>query len=71
MTARRATRVRVYQSRTLRDEQGTGYDVIICIAGLGFKVRQKDIRRLPMAISGKVLPLMTIHLFIEHTRIRE
>jgi predicted ribosome-associated RNA-binding protein Tma20 len=62
---------RVQRLRSLRDEQGKDYDVIACIAGRGFKVRREDMRRLLQATSGKVFTLTTIHLLIEHTRIRE
>lgn len=62
---------RVQRLRTLRDEQGKDYDVIACIAGRGFKVRREDMRRLLQATDGKVFTLTTMHLLIEHTRIRE
>jgi hypothetical protein len=62
---------RVQRLRTLRDEQGKDYDVIACIAGRGFKVRREDMRRLLQATGGKVFTLTTMHLLIEHTRIRE
>jgi hypothetical protein len=62
---------RVQRLRTLRDEQGRDYDVIACIAGRGFKVRREDMRRLLQATDGKVFTLTTMHLLVEHTRIRE
>src|SRR5882724_1307798 len=62
---------RVQRLRTLRDEEGHTYDVIACIAGRGFKVRREDMRRLLQATDGKVFTLTTMHLLIEHTRIRE
>ena len=62
---------RVQRLRTLRDEQGKDYDVIACIAGRGFKVRREDMRRLLQATDGKVFTLTTMHLLIEHTRIKE
>jgi hypothetical protein len=62
---------RVQRLRTLRDEQGKDYDVIACIAGRGFKVRREDMRRMLQATDGKVFTLTTMHLLIEHTRIRE
>jgi len=62
---------RVQRLRTLRDEQGKGYDVIACIAGRGFKIRREDMRRLLQATDGKVFTLTTIHLLTEYTRIRE
>ena len=62
---------RVQRLRTLRDEQGKDYDVIACIAGRGFKVRREDMRRLLQATDGKVFTLTTMHLLIDHTRIRE
>ncbi|MFQ3664655.1 MAG: hypothetical protein SNJ79_01270 [Sphingomonadaceae bacterium] len=62
---------RVQRLRTLRDEQGKDYDVIACIAGRGFKVRREDMRRLLQATDGKVFTLTTMHLLVEHTRIRE
>ena len=62
---------RVQRLRTLRDEQKRDYDVIACIAGRGFKVRREDIRRLLQATEGKVFTLTTMHLLIDHTRIRE
>ena len=62
---------RVQRLRTLRDEQGKDYDVIACIAGRGFKVRREDMRRLLQATDGKVFTLATMHLLIDHTRIRE
>lgn len=62
---------RVQRLRTLRDESGKNYDVIACIAGRGFKVRREDMRRLLQATDGKVFTLSTMHLLIEHTRIRE
>lgn len=62
---------RVQRLRTLRDETGKDYDVIACIAGRGFKVRREDMRRLLQATDGKVFTLTTMHLLIEHTRIRE
>ena len=62
---------RVQRLRTLRDEAGHTYDVIACIAGRGFKVRREDMRRLLQATDGKVFTLTTMHLLIDHTRIRE
>lgn len=62
---------RVQRLRTLRDESGKSYDVIACIAGRGFKVRREDMRRLLQATDGKVFTLSTMHLLVEHTRIRE
>lgn len=62
---------RVQRLRTLRDEAGHNYDVIACIAGRGFKVRREDMRRLLQATDGKVFTLTTMHLLIDHTRIRE
>ena len=62
---------RVQRLRTLRDQSGKNYDVIACIAGRGFKVRREDMRRLLQATDGKVFTLATMHLLIEHTRIRE
>ena len=62
---------RVQRLRTLRDLAGHQYDVIACIAGRGFKVRREDMRRLLQATDGKVFTLTTMHLLIEHTRIRE
>ena len=62
---------RVQRLRTLRDAEGHDYDVIACIAGRGFKVRREDMRRLLQATDGKVFTLTTMHLLIDHTRIRE
>jgi hypothetical protein len=62
---------RVQRLRTLRDEAGSQYDVIACIAGRGFKVRREDMRRLLQATEGRVFTLSTMNLLIEHTRIRE
>lgn len=62
---------RVQRLRTLRDDEQESYDVIACIAGRGFKVRREDMRRLLQATDGKVFTLATMHLLIEHTRIRE
>jgi len=62
---------RVQRLRTLRDEMHQHYDVIACIAGRGFKVRPADIRRLLQATDGKLFTLATMHLLIDHTRIRE
>jgi hypothetical protein len=62
---------RVQRLRTLRDQDGRDYDVIACIAGRGFKVRREDMRRLLQATDGKVFTLTTMHLLIDHTRIRE
>lgn len=62
---------RVQRLRTLRDDEGKDYDVIACIAGRGFKVRREDMRRLLQATDGKVFTLTTMHLLIDHTRIRE
>ena len=62
---------RVQRLRTLRDEEGKDYDVIACIAGRGFKVRREDMRRLLQATDGQVFTLTTMHLLVEHTRIRE
>lgn len=62
---------RVQRLRTLRDEQGKDYDVIACIAGRGFKVRREDMRRLLHATNGKVFTLVTMHMLLTHTRIRE
>ena len=47
------------------------YDVIACIAGRGFRVRREDMRRMLQATGGKVFTLTTMHLLIDHTRIRE
>ncbi len=62
---------RVQRLRKLRDESGSRYDVIACIAGRGFKVRSEDMRRLLKATDGKVFTLSSMHLLIENTRIRE
>lgn len=62
---------RVQRLRTLRDDEGKDYDVIACIAGRGFKIRREDMRRLLQATDGKVFTLTTMHLLIDHTRIRE
>lgn len=62
---------RVQRLQTLRNEEGKDYDVIACIAGRGFKVRREDMRRLLQATDGKVFTLATMHLLIDHTRIRE
>lgn len=62
---------RVQRLRTLRDTEGKDYDVIACIAGRGFKVRREDMRRLLQATEGKVFTLTTMHLLVEHTRIKE
>ena len=62
---------RVQRLRTLRDDAGKDYDVIACIAGRGFKVRREDMRRLLQATDGKVFTLTSMHLLIDHTRIRE
>ena len=62
---------RVQRLRTLRDDEGKDYDVIACIAGRGFKVRREDMRRLLQATDGKVFTLTSLHLLIDHTRIRE
>ena len=62
---------RVQRLRSLRDEAGKDYDVIACIAGRGFKVRREDMRRLLQATDGKVFTLTTMHLLIDHTRIRD
>ena len=62
---------RVQRLRTLRDESGKSYDVIACIAGRGFKVRREDMRRLLQATNGMVFTLSTMHLLVEHTRIRD
>jgi hypothetical protein len=62
---------RVQHLRTLRDQAGHQYDVIACIAGRGFKVRREDMRRLLQATDGRVFTLTTMHLLIDHTRIRE
>jgi hypothetical protein len=62
---------RVQRLRTLRDQAGHTYDVIACIAGRGFKVRREDMRRMLQATDGKVFTLATMHLLIDHTRIRE
>ena len=62
---------RVQRLRTLRDETHKDYDVIACIAGRGFKVRREDMRRLLQATDGKVFTLATMHLLVEHTRIKE
>lgn len=62
---------RVQRLRALRDEQGKDYDVVACIAGRGFKERREDMRRLLRATDGRVFTLTTMHLLVEHTRIRE
>jgi len=62
---------RVQRLRALRDQAGHTYEVIACIAGRGFKVRREDMRRLLQATDGKVFTLTTMHLLIDHTRIRE
>lgn len=62
---------RVQRLRTLRDQNQKDYDVIACIAGRGFKVRREDMRRLLQATEGKVFTLASMHLLLDHTRIRE
>ena len=62
---------RVQRLRTLRDDEGKDYDVIACIAGRGFKVRREDMRRLLQATNGKVFTITSMHLLIDHTRIRD
>lgn len=62
---------RVQRLRALRDDEGKDYDVIACIAGRGFRIRRRDMRRLLEATDGKVFTLTTMHLLIDHTRIPE
>ena len=62
---------RVQHLRTQRDAEGGDYDVIACIAGRGFRIRREDMRRLLRATEGKVFTLTTMHLLVDHTRIRE
>jgi hypothetical protein len=62
---------RLQRLRTLRDQAGHDYDGIACIAGRNSKCGVKtcaDCFRRPMA---KFFTLMTMHLLIEETRIRE
>ena len=62
---------RVQRLRTLRDSEGKDYNVIACIAGHGFKVSREYMRRLLHTTEGKVFTLTSMHLLIDHTRIRE
>lgn len=62
---------RVQQLRNLRDQTGSTYDVVACIAGRGFKVRRNDMRRLLVATDGKVFTLASIEHLVSDTRLRD
>lgn len=61
----------VQRLRTLRDEQSEDYDLVTSAAGRGFDVQREDMCRLLQATDGKVFTLTSLHLLIEHPRIRE
>ncbi|MDE0120749.1 MAG: hypothetical protein OXS33_03330 [bacterium] len=47
------------------------FEVVACIAGRGFGVRQKDMEKLHLSTRGKVFTLQTMREFVGHTRLAE
>lgn len=66
---------RVQNLAKIRDERlragHSGFEVIACIDGRGFRVRREDMRKLLVATSGKVFTLATLDRLIECTVLRE
>jgi len=50
---------------------GTGYEVVACIDGRGFRERRQDMRQLLMQLQGKVFTTASLSSLITHTRIRD
>jgi hypothetical protein len=48
-----------------------GFEVIACIDGRGFGVRREDMRRLLLAVNGKVFTLRTMDQLVSHTVLAE
>ena len=47
------------------------FEVIACIAGRGFGVRREDMKKLLLAIRGKVFTLQNMGQLVENTRLAE
>jgi len=58
------------QSQEWEQQGKEGFEVIACIDGRGF-VRRSDLRKLLLAVKGKVFTSKTLNNMIEHTRLRE
>ena len=74
-TARdKVTRVQHLHTMSIRDrtpEEGPRYEVIVCIAGRGFKQRRQDMKKLLEATQGRVFTLQTIPDMVRYSRLRE
>jgi hypothetical protein len=53
------------KERVVRGEPG--FEVIACIDGRGFGIRRQDMRRLLVALEGKVFTLATLRDLVDHT----
>lgn len=49
----------------------TGFEVVACIGGRGFKQRREDMKKMLIATKGKVFTVKTLTNLIEHTRLKE
>jgi len=54
-----------------RSVENPRYEVIACIAGRGFGVRREDMKKMILAVRGKVFTLKTLDKLVENTRLRE
>lgn len=46
-----------------------GFEVVACIDGRGFGIRREDMRRLLVALEGKVFTLATLHELVSNSRL--
>ena len=74
-TARdKVTRVQHLASLSMQGRQPhepPRFEVIVCIAGRGFKVRREDMKKLLLATRGKVFTLSTLDRLVECSRLVE
>ena len=66
---------RVQHLRTLSDQReqespGTGFEVIACIDGRGFRQRRNDMGKLIIATAGKVFTLATMEGLVEYSGLK-
>lgn len=57
-------------SEERRRNGSNGFEVVACIDGRGFGIRQEDMKRMLLKTQGKVFTLATLDHLIEHTLIR-
>ena len=59
----------VEQSKERIASGQAGFEVIACIDGRGFGIRREDMRRLLIALEGKVFTLATLDKLVSNSRL--